>query len=77
MSHHHHDTETEMPFLEKMEKLLQHWIKHNVDHAKTYQEWRKKAEKEDLVNVAEILEEAAEMTAQLNEKFERALREIS
>jgi ferredoxin-NADP reductase len=75
--HHHHHTEKEMPFREKMEKLLQHWIKHNIDHAKTYREWKEKAEKEDLIKVADILEEAAETTTQLNEKFEQALGEIS
>jgi len=75
--HHHHHHEEEMPFTEKMEKLLQHWIKHNVDHAKTYRDWKGKAAQEDLVKVSEILEEAALAMTALNEKLEQALREIS
>ncbi len=75
--HHHHDHEEEMPFTEKMEKLLQHWIKHNVDHAKTYRDWKEKAKQTDLIKVAEILEEAAVAMTALNEKLEQALREIS
>jgi hypothetical protein len=77
MNHHHHHTEEEMPLIEKLEKLLQHWIKHNADHAKTYREWKEKAEKEDLIKVAEIMEEAAVVTTQLNEKLRQAIREIS
>jgi hypothetical protein len=75
--HHHHHAEEEMPFIEKLEKLLQHWIKHNTDHAKTYREWKEKAEKENLIRVAEIMEEAAVVTTQLNEKLRQAIREIS
>ncbi len=75
--HHHHHTEEEMPFIEKLGKLLQHWIKHNIDHAKTYREWKERAEKEDLIKVAEIMEEAAVVTTQLNEKLRQAIREIS
>lgn len=80
MSHHHHDhhhTEEEMPFSEKIEKLLQHWIKHNVDHAKTYRDWKVKAEHEHLIKIAGILEEAASTMTDLNEKLEQALQEIA
>jgi len=76
MSHHHHDKESDMSFQEKLEKLLQHWVKHNTDHAETYREWMKKAEMEDMMEVANCLEEAAAMTIQINEKFEEAIRSV-
>jgi len=77
MSHHHHDTESELPFKEKLEKLLQHWLKHNIDHAKTYREWMEKAKAEDMKNIAKQLEEAAAMTIRINEKLEEAIRHLS
>ena len=73
--HHHHAAE-EIPFTQKMEKLLEHWIKHNVDHAKNYRDWKAKAEKENLTGLAEILEQAALATTQLNENLEKALQEL-
>lgn len=76
MSHHHHDKESDMSFQEKLEKLLQHWVKHNTDHAETYREWMKKAEMEDMKEVANCLEKAAAMTIQINEKFEEAIRSV-
>jgi len=76
MSHHHHDKESDMSFREKLEKLLQHWVKHNTDHAETYREWMKKAEMEDMKEVANRLQEAAAMTIQINEKFKEAIRSV-
>ena len=75
--HHHHHAEEEMPFAEKMEKLLQHWIKHNVDHAQTYRDWKAKAEQEGLVTTTGILEDAASAMTDLNQKLEQALQEIA
>jgi rubrerythrin len=75
--HHHHDHEhhepsAEMPFSEKMAKLLQHWIKHNSDHAVTYQEWAAKSRENGLSDLAERIEQIAEMTQQINEKLSQA-----
>ncbi|MFO7559969.1 MAG: hypothetical protein R6X10_14130 [Desulfobacterales bacterium] len=76
MNHHHHEKEGDMPFREKLEKLLEHWVKHNTDHAETYRAWMKKAEMEGMKEVANRLEEAAEMTIQINKKFEEAIRSV-
>ncbi len=77
MHHDHHEKENDMSFREKLEKLLQHWVKHNTDHAETYRAWMKKAEMEDMKEVANRLEEAAEMTIQINKKFEEAIRSVA
>jgi len=75
--HHDHDHDhshnpPEMIFLEKMEKLLDHWIQHNDDHAASYQGWADQARQQHLDAVADIIEEAAEMNRAINEKFARA-----
>ena len=84
MSHHHHDHDhaghhhdhthgqVEMPFAEKIAKLLDHWVKHNDDHALTYRGWADQARQNHLDEVARIIEEAAEMNLAINEKFEKA-----
>lgn len=78
MSHHHHDHHDhthgtlEMTFEEKIAKLLDHWIKHNDDHANTYRGWADQARQNHLDEVAAIIDEAAEMNLTVNEKFEKA-----
>ena len=42
MSHSHTETQNTLSFQEKMIKLLDHWIKHNDDHSKTYIDWAEK-----------------------------------
>ena len=61
---------------EKLERLLEHWIKHNDDHIKTYREWSEKAKAQDLQDVATLLEEACEITGSLNELFKRAIEKL-
>lgn len=76
--HHHHDHEirSSLSFDEKMIKLLDHWIKHNDDHAETYKNWANKAKENDLADAAVLLEDAAEMTLLINKKFENAVKQI-
>ncbi len=71
--HHDHDSPDEMPFDEKLVKLLSHWIKHNQDHALNYRNWAEKAKINGRGQVTELLEEAADMSLTINEKFEAAL----
>ena len=79
MSHHHHGHDhdhqhstTEMTFEEKIVKLLEHWVKHNDDHANTYRGWADQAKENHLDAGAAIIEEAAQMNLAVNEKFEQA-----
>jgi len=62
---------------EKLEKLLEHWIKHNDDHIKTYREWSEKAGAENLQDIATLLEEACELTASLNKLFKKAIEKLA
>jgi len=55
-----------------MIKLLEHWIKHNHDHAATYRNWAQKAKEKGRPETAALLEDAAEMTDRISKKFEEA-----
>ncbi len=74
--HHHHEEETSMTVEEKMVKLLDHWIKHNLDHAATYRSWAKKAGDANLTQISSLLEEAAKMNISINDKFQEALKTL-
>ena len=78
--HHHHDHDHEivstLSFDEKMIKLLEHWVKHNDDHAETSRGWAKKAKEKNMDEAGSLLEDAAEMTLEISKKFEEAARII-
>ncbi len=78
MHHHDHDHEivSTLSFDEKMIKLLEHWVKHNDDHAETYRDWAKKAKEKNMDEAGSLLEDAAEMTLEISKKFEEAARII-
>ncbi len=59
-----------------MIKLLEHWIKHNDDHAKTYRDWAKKSKDNNMAQIGSLLEDAIDMTAMITKKFEEALKLI-
>ncbi len=71
--HHDHDSHGELPFDEKIVKMLSHWIKHNEDHASNYRNWAEKAKANGKDDAGVLLEEAAEMSLAINDKFEAAL----
>lgn len=84
MSHHHdhHDhththAASEMSFDERLVKLLDHWVKHNDDHADSYRRWAGTAKSHHLEGVSALLEEAAEMTQQISDLFERATKAVT
>lgn len=75
--HHHHGTESTLSFEEKLDKLLRHWIKHNVDHATNYTDWMEKAKGAGMEAVAEKLKKATDLTLTINKSFEEALDTLS
>ena len=77
--HHHdhdHDSTPELPFDEKLLKILQHWIQHNEDHALNYRNWAQKAKANDKHEAGDLLEEAATLSLAVNEKFAAALASL-
>ena len=77
--HHHghsHDAPDQMTFEEKMAKLLEHWIRHNDDHAQSYRDWAEKARTSHLADVAGQLDQVAEMTGEITVRFKQALAQL-
>ena len=71
--HHEHGSHGEMPFDQKLAKMLEHWIKHNEEHAINYRNWAEKSKANNRKRAGALLEEAAEMSVAVNEKFKQAL----
>ena len=82
MNHHRHHGDnhplgqTTLSEKGKLRKLLEHWIKHNEEHAETYLEWSKKIDSESLGDVVSLLEEASKVTVSINDLLERAVRKL-
>ena len=76
--HHHGDEKTpEMTFPEKMEKLLNHWIKHNREHVATYRNWADKASKEGMEEIGRMIGDAAAATEKVDVILQNALRRMT
>ena len=73
---HNHADRGEMPFEEKMKKMIAHWIRHNADHVDTYRDWAKRARDQHMDAVADQLDGAAREAEKLNATFEQALSQI-
>jgi hypothetical protein len=84
MSHHDHqhhrghqdNPSAELSFDGKLIKLLEHWIRHNQEHAKTYGDWAEKAAADSKGEVSILLNEAVSLSMDLNRKFEKALTKM-
>ena len=84
MSHHDHQHNSghkdnppaALAFDEKLIKLLEHWIRHNQEHAQTYSDWAEKAAADSKREVAILLEEAVSLSMDLRRKFELALTKM-
>ena len=76
--HHHHNHETkELSLKEKLSSLFQHWIDHNSSHKESYLSWAKKAEKENLSGIVTCLEQAGNLSDEINLKLEKALKDLT
>lgn len=79
MSHHNHDESSDnanrpLAFPEKAQKLIDHWIKHNDDHASSYRQWADSFRSNGLESAAELIESAAVLTQHINATLTEALR---
>lgn len=77
MAHdHNHETHGNLTFNEKLVKLLEHWIKHNDDHAENYKDWAVKTKEKGMNDIGLLLEDVVGMTELINNKFKKALELI-
>lgn len=66
---HHH---TPMAFSEKLVKLLDHWVQHNDHHAEDYRKWAHDARENGQIEVADLLNAAAELTGSISDRLREA-----
>ena len=84
MSHHEHqhhsghndNSPAGLAFDDKLIRLLEHWIRHNQEHAQTYSDWAEKAAADSKGEVAILLKEAVSLSMDLQRKFEQALTKM-
>ncbi len=72
-SHEHGSSSTTPSEMEKLVKIMEHWIGHNEDHARSYREWAARAEQLGQEQVARILQAVADDTLQQNRQMSTAL----
>jgi len=62
-----------MDEISKLQHLLGHWTEHNIEHAKTYEDWSKKAGALGKKELAKALKKIAEQTMAMDSRFKEAL----
>lgn len=65
-----------MDVMEKLGKLIPHWMEHNEEHARSYLRWAEEAEAAGLAELARILKKVHEETVKINDLFEEAGKEV-
>lgn len=59
--------------VERLLKIVEHWIHHNGEHARSYRDWAKRAREMGLEEICLILEEVADATEMQNRNLEEIL----
>jgi hypothetical protein len=62
--------------LEKLKRLLRHWMEHNNEHVQLYRDWAEKASSLDNPELIEILRRLSNETEKLSRLFEEAIKII-
>ncbi len=72
--HHHGHAHSQAPlsFAEKLVKLLEHWVQHNDHHAQDYRQWANDARENRQGAVADLLDQAADLTDTISKHFREA-----
>jgi len=65
-----------MDDIEKLKRLLHHWMEHNDEHARTYREWAEKTSSLGKKEVSDILDRLYRETKDLGGLFREALKNI-
>jgi hypothetical protein len=73
---HHHDHGKGMGFEDKLIRRLDHWAKHNHEHAQAYRQWAGQARDAKHTQIADLLDELAAQSALAAVKLEGALNNL-
>ena len=60
----------------KLRKIVEHWISHNEEHARTYRLWASRAREAGCEKPGEILEQIASEIVEQNERFMKIIHII-
>jgi uncharacterized coiled-coil DUF342 family protein len=60
----------------KLRKMVEHWISHNEEHARSYRLWASRAREAGCQEPGEILDEIAAEILEQNERFMKIVRII-
>jgi len=63
--------------LEKLKRLLHHWMEHNNEHVQLYRDWAEKASSLGNKELSEILSRLSDETKKLSKLFEEAIGKTS
>jgi hypothetical protein len=69
---HEHKHDTPEP-LHKLTKMVEHWIHHNEDHARSFKDWAERARELGKSEVGTLLQGAAQQSLQQNDQLRKAL----
>ena len=74
-SHHGagHGSPENLSETERLKKMIEHWIGHGDEHARSYSDWAARARRAGRDGVGGILEALAEETRSQKQKMEQAL----
>ena len=53
--------------------MVEHWLHHNQDHARSFSDWAERARGLGRADVAALIEDAARQSLAQNELFQKAL----
>jgi len=74
---HSQDPLQEVPFDEKIKRLLAHWQSHNNDHIATYRKWSLTCEKEGFENLKPHFDRIVELTETIGNEIDHALMKVT
>lgn len=62
-----------MDDLERLKVMLEHWLEHNREHARTYKEWAERADAMGRKDIARVLSDISLESERLENLFIEAL----
>jgi len=62
--------------IEKLRHLIEHWLEHNEEHAKVYEEWAQRAESFGKPQTARLLKDIASGTRAIDKLLKEAKKSL-
>jgi len=59
---------------EKLKRMMEHWLRHNEEHARSFSDWAERARSMGQAGVAVLIEDVARQSLHQNEQLQKALQ---